>query len=50
MNTPDKPSKMFPPGRIVALVLIALAVLGLMYLRFSGDEPVSVPVAAFEQR
>jgi pimeloyl-ACP methyl ester carboxylesterase len=43
----SKPHRVFTPGRIVALVLIALAVLGLVYLRFApGDEPVSVPKGA----
>ncbi len=37
----------FGPARIVALALIALAVLGLAYLRFApGDAPVSVPAGA----
>jgi hypothetical protein len=29
----DRTNRAFPPGRIAALVLIALAVLGLMWLR-----------------
>jgi hypothetical protein len=43
----SKPHRVFTPNRIVALVLITLAVLGLVYLRFApGDEPVSVPKGA----
>jgi pimeloyl-ACP methyl ester carboxylesterase len=42
-----KPNRAFTPGRIVALLLIALVVLGLVYLRFAPDaEPVSVPTGA----
>jgi hypothetical protein len=47
--SPDtqKPNRVFTPGRIVALVLITLVVLGLAYLRFApGDETVSVPKGA----
>jgi pimeloyl-ACP methyl ester carboxylesterase len=40
-------SRVFTPGRIVALVLIAAAVAGLAYLRFGPDaDPVSVPAGA----
>ncbi|HSK16102.1 MAG TPA: alpha/beta hydrolase, partial [Gaiellaceae bacterium] len=44
----DKPAgRLFTPGRIVALALIALVVLGLAYLRFAPDaDPVSVPAGA----
>ena len=42
-----EPPRAFTPGRIVALALIGLAVLGLAYLRFgSGSDPVSVPNGA----
>jgi hypothetical protein len=40
-------TRIFTPGRIVALVLIALLVGGLPYLRFGPDsDPVSVPEGA----
>ena len=39
-------STRFGPGRIVALGLIALALAGLAYLRFSGESTVSVPSGA----
>ena len=40
-------SRALSPGRIVALVLIALTVAGLAYLRFAPDaDPVSVPAGA----
>ncbi len=40
-------NRRFSPARIVALVLITLAVLGLAYLRFApGDGSVSVPAGA----
>ena len=43
-SSDNTPNRVFTPGRIVALALIALAVLGLAYLRFApGDDPVSVP-------
>src|SRR3989304_9443957 len=42
-----EPKRALPPARIVALVLIALAVLGLAYLRLgTGDSAVSVPSGA----
>jgi pimeloyl-ACP methyl ester carboxylesterase len=42
-----EPARAFTPGRIVALALIGLAVLGLAYLRFGGgSDPVSVPEGA----
>jgi pimeloyl-ACP methyl ester carboxylesterase len=42
-----KPRSAFSQGRLVALVLIGLLVLGLGYLRFgTGDEAVSVPAVA----
>jgi pimeloyl-ACP methyl ester carboxylesterase len=41
-----KASRAFSPGRLVALVLIALAGIGLAYLRFTGDSAVSVPAGA----
>ncbi|HXV58901.1 MAG TPA: alpha/beta hydrolase [Gaiellaceae bacterium] len=45
MNTPKNP--IFTPGRIIALALITLAILGLAWLRFGfGDEAVSVPAGA----
>ena len=45
MEAPATP--IFSPARVVALVLIALAVLGLASLRFaSGDDSVSVPAGA----
>ena len=41
------PGRAFTPGRIVALALIALAVVGLAYLRFAPDTgSVSVPAGA----
>ena len=47
MTSPNKPNRAFTPGRIVALVLIALAVAGLAYLRFApDDDAVSVPAGA----
>ena len=42
MNEP----RVFTPTRIVALAVIGALVLGLAYLRFSADEPVSVPAGA----
>jgi pimeloyl-ACP methyl ester carboxylesterase len=45
----DRGSKrrVFTPGRIIALVLIAAAVAGLAYLRFGPDaDPVSIPTGA----
>ena len=36
----------FTPARIVALAVIGLLVVGLVYLRFSGEEAVSVPAGA----
>jgi pimeloyl-ACP methyl ester carboxylesterase len=40
-------TRLFGPGRIVALALIALAIAGLAYLRFAPDaDPVSVPKGA----
>jgi pimeloyl-ACP methyl ester carboxylesterase len=42
-----KPARVFPAGRIVALVLIGLVVLGLAYLGLGrGSDPVSVPDGA----
>ncbi len=41
-----KASRAFSPRRLVALVLIALAGIGLAYLRFTGDSAVSVPAGA----
>jgi pimeloyl-ACP methyl ester carboxylesterase len=41
-----EPARALTPGRIVALVLIGLAVLGLAYLRLGSDDPVSVPNGA----
>jgi pimeloyl-ACP methyl ester carboxylesterase len=47
VSADNKRSRTFPPGRIVALVLIGLAVLGLAYLRFGpADGSVSVPRGA----
>ena len=46
-SSDNKPNRAFTPGRIVALVLITLAVLGLVYLRVaSSDDAVSVPKGA----
>jgi pimeloyl-ACP methyl ester carboxylesterase len=43
----ERASRVFTPGRIVALVLIAAAVAGLAYLRFGPDaDSVSVPAGA----
>jgi pimeloyl-ACP methyl ester carboxylesterase len=46
--TPDnETNRRFPPGRIVALVLVGLAVIGLVWLRFGPDDDrVSVPAGA----
>src|SRR5918995_5972842 len=45
MNAPT--NRLFAPARVVALVLIALVVLGLAYLRFAPEAgSVSVPVGA----
>ena len=42
-----EPARAFTPGRIVALALIGLAVLGLAYLRFGGgSDPAPVPEGA----
>ena len=41
-----EPKRAVTPARIFALVLIALAVLGLAYLRFAPDGSVSVPAGA----
>ncbi len=41
-----EPARVFTPGRIVALALIAVAVAGLAYLRFQPDDSVSVPSGA----
>jgi pimeloyl-ACP methyl ester carboxylesterase len=46
MEKEARTSPIFTPARIVALVLLALAVLALGYLRFSGSDPVSVPSGA----
>ncbi len=51
-NNPQKtrlvePTGVFTPARLLALVLIAVAVLGLAYLRFAPDsDPFSVPAGA----
>ena len=39
-------ARAFTPGRVIALGLIAVLVLGLGYLRFAGDEGLSVPAGA----
>jgi hypothetical protein len=36
-------ARAFTPGRVVALSLIAVVVLGLAYLRFAPDEGLCVP-------
>ena len=42
-----EPARALTPGRIVALALIGLAVLGLAYLRFGGgSDPAPVPEGA----
>jgi pimeloyl-ACP methyl ester carboxylesterase len=47
MNTPTDKRSGFTTGRVVALALVALVVLGLAYLRFGpGDGAVSVPEGA----
>jgi pimeloyl-ACP methyl ester carboxylesterase len=38
--------RVFPPARIVALVVIGILSLGLIYTRFSGDERLTVPAGA----
>ena len=38
--------RLFTPGRIVALVLIALTVCGLAYLRFAPSASIAVPAGA----
>jgi pimeloyl-ACP methyl ester carboxylesterase len=44
---PPSPTRALPPGRIVALALVVVAIIGLAYLRFvSGPEQVSVPAGA----
>ena len=46
-NRNAKPARGFTPARIVALLLIALALAALGYLRFAqGDSPVAVPSGA----
>jgi pimeloyl-ACP methyl ester carboxylesterase len=40
------PTRAFTPGRVIALVLIAILALGLGYLRFAPDDSVSVPKGA----
>lgn len=46
-STDKEPARAFPAGRIVALVLIGLAVLGLAYLKLgSAEDPISVPAGA----
>jgi pimeloyl-ACP methyl ester carboxylesterase len=46
-STDKERARAFPAGRIVALVLIGLAVLGLAYLKLgAADDPISVPAGA----
>jgi hypothetical protein len=45
-----KKARAFTPGRVVALGLIAVLVLGLGYLRFAPDEGASVPAGAHPRR